>query len=664
MKAYFTLFIILTIFSALQAQDDCGKLNKKYQKSFDEALQNIDIAKRFSNFPERQTSLYREANMSLKTILDAEPDYAPVHYYLGYINIYKPDNNLTAAEKYLKKCIELCPDGFPDAYYLLGKLYFSLNKKEEAANYLGHFLKEPDKIEDDSILTDAQSIYKWAIASAELKKAPVPFNPQKVNGISSKEDEYLVIISPDNELALYTRKTELKQSTSAWSSDIRYKEKFFFSKRSGNIFDNGQEMPAPFNMQDNEGGATLTIDNKELIYTVCKMQTSPKQYYNCDLYYTHYSQSEGWSDIQPLPNVNTPNTWETMPSISSDGKTLYFISDRPGGIGGYDIYKSTRDESGVWTEPVNLGKSINTKGNEKSPFIHTDSQTLYFSSDGCPGMGGYDIFFSKMNNDGSWQTPKNIGYPINNENDDVGFIVSTDGKYGYFASNNPVYGVPDWNFYSFELYPEARPEKVLFIKGSIKNEETKELVNAKLEIKNLKSKKVTSIPVDVETGTYVAALPFNSDYLVTVKSEDFVFESELISQDDTSFNTPKNVDVELKPIELGKAYKMNDIYYETSSSELKESSLKVLDEFCVFLNENPKLKIAIHGHTDNMGNDDANMILSQQRAKSVYDYLITKGIDSGRLEYQGFGETKPVADNKTESGRAMNRRTEFVIIGK
>ncbi len=664
MKLVFTLPILFLLTLSAFPQDECGKLNKKYQKTFDDAIQNIEMAKRFPNSPERQTSLFREANMGLKTILDAEPDYAPVHYFLGYINIYKPDNNLTAAEKYLKKSIELCPDGIHNAYYLLGKVAFSLNKKDEAANYLNRFLKNPDKIEDDSIMADAQGIYKWAVAASELKKVPVPFNPVKVSGISSKNDDYLVIISPDNELAMYTRKTELQQSASAWSTDVRYKEKFFFSVRTNGVFDNGKEMPAPFNFQDNEGGATLTIDNKELIYTVCKMMTSPRQYYNCDLYYSKYSATEGWSDIEPLSNVNTPNTWETMPSISADGKTLFFISDRPGGIGGYDIYKSTRDESGAWTEPVNLGKSINTKGNEKSPFIHTDSQTLYFSSDGRPGMGGYDIFFSKMNNDGTWQTPKNIGYPINNENDDVGFVVSTDGKYGYFASNNPIYGVQDWNFYSFELYQEARPEKVLFIKGSIKNEETKEMVNARLEIKNLESKKITTIPVDIETGTYVAALPFNSDYLVTVKSEDYVFESELISREDTTFSAPKKVDVELKPIELGKPYKMNDIYYETASSELKESSLKVLDEFCVFLTENSRLKIAIHGHTDNLGNDQTNMQLSRERAKSVYDYLVSKGIDAGRLEYEGFGETRPVADNKNEAGRAMNRRTEFVIVGK
>ena len=203
-----------------------------------------------------------------------------------------------------------------------------------------------------------------------------------------------------------------------------------------------------------------------MIYTICLRKNSPNQYINCDLYYTKFEHGD-WGDIVPIDAVNTKDYWESQPSISSDGKTLYFISDRPGGMGGYDIYTSTRDEYGKWSAPKNMGKNINSKGNEKSPFIHTDSQTLYFSSDGRPGMGGYDIYYARMDGNGNWQNPTNIGYPINSKYDDVGFFVSTDGKYGYFGSNNMSEGLGGWDFIHLS-YEETRPEKYYLLKVRLK----------------------------------------------------------------------------------------------------------------------------------------------------------------------------------------------------
>lgn len=675
MRLSFILLIFFLLSFALPslAQDDvCGKLNKKVVKTFDDALMNFGQAMALKNSPDRADFYFKQSNMLLKEVIDEEPDYAPAYYYLGCINLFKKENSLTFAEKYLLKSVELCPDGMHDSYFQLGKLYFGMNQMSLASQNLKKFLDKPEEIEDDSILVEARMLYKWASTAETLMKNPVLFNPKLVPGISSKFDEYLVFITPDNEKAFYTRRTEERDNHSAWSSDLKYKEKFFVSNRtpvpgkalSEIPFDNGVAMPEPFNLEENEGGATVTIDNKELIYTVCRLTDpkDPNSYRNCDLFYTKYEYG-GWNDIVPLENVNTPNTWETQPTISSDGKTLFFISDRPGGMGGYDIYTSTRDETGTWSIPVNMGKNVNSKGNEKSPFIHTDSQTLYFSSDGRPGMGGYDIYYTRLGDNGDWNEPTNIGYPINSQYDDVGFFVSTDGKYGYFGSNKFESGAGGWDFYSFELYEEARPEKVLFIKGTVKNETDDQPLQAKVEIKNIETKEIKEIPVDLETGTYVAAMKFSSDYVLTVKQPDFVYESTYISMDDTTFDEPANVDVDLQPVELGKAYRMKDIYYESNSAELTQDSKKVLDEFIDFLNENPRIKVSIQGHTDNLGSDASNLLLSNNRAKSVYEYLVQKGISASRLSYKGFGESVPVSENDTEVGRALNRRTEFLVTG-
>ena len=673
LKFTFLTFLILSV-CALSAQDEepCGKVSKKVSKQFEEAMSNYGQAQKMAaKLPTSADRYYLEANRLLKEVIDVDAEFAPAYYYLGCINVFKKDNNLTAAEKYFKKAIELCPDGMHDAYFQLGKIYFGLDKYDQAEFNLKKYLDKPEEITDDSIQMEAKGMYDWAKTAMELLSKPVSFNPTIVPGISSKFDEYLVIISPDNEKAFYTRRIE-ERNVNSWASEMEFKEKFFVSNRkpqpgkqlSEIPFDAGQAMPDPFNMNLNEGGATVTIDNKELIYTICHMpeQNSQDQYINCDLYYTRF-EFGGWSDIIPLDAVNTKDNWESQPSISSDGKTLYFISDRPGGIGGYDIYTSTRDENGNWSAPQNMGKTINSKGNEKSPFIHTDSQTLYFSSEGRPGMGGYDIYYARMDDNGTWQKPVNIGYPINSKYDDVGFFVSTDGKYGYFGSNNMSEGLGGWDFYSFELYEEARPEKVLFVKGTVKNEQDDKPVEAKIEIKNLTTKEIKEIPIDQETGEYVAAIKFESDFMLTVKKPDFVYESTYISKEDTSFAEPTSVNVDLEPVQLGKAYRMKDIYYESSSADLTAESKKVLDEFTEFLLENPNIKVKIQGHTDDVGSDAFNLTLSENRAHSVYNYLVSKGISSSRLSYKGYGETQPVDTNDTEAGRAMNRRTEFLVTG-
>ena len=371
-----------------------------------------------------------------------------------------------------------------------------------------------------------------------------------------------------------------------------------------------------------------------------------------------------WTEITNLgPNVNDPKQWDAQPSISSSGKVLYFASARDP-LTGIDIYKTEKDESGNWKKAVRLGDNINTTGNDKSPFIHSDSKTFYFSSDILPGLGGYDIFKCQMDEQGNFKKPVNLGYPINTDADEVGFFVSLDGKKGYFASNKLIVGKNGYDIYSFDLYPEARPNKVYFQKGDVNGPENKEVISAMIEVKTANSKKVTQVDVDSITGEYAFVTDFNEDLLVSVKKEGYAFQTQYVSSKDTLNEQPKKVDIELKKLELGGQYTINDILFATNSFEINDTIKTVLDEFIIYLKENPRLNVVLQGHTDNVGNPADNMILSENRAKTVSDYLASNLINKSRLSYKGYGETKPIASNEKEEGRAKNRRTVFVVTSK
>jgi len=582
------------------------------------------------------------------------------------------------AERFFLKTIKYCSslDDYR-SYYYLGIYYYQIKNLKKTLDYLRFYLAHQSS--DEKFKKNAQSIIDKIGEAAKLIENPVPFNPQKLAGVNTAADEFLPLISPDGELALFTRRYPkyIKETQTK-----RFVDEFTFSKRqnplteSYELFDKGVAMPQPFNVQGmNQGAASITIDNKHLYMTICQFTKgrNGKPYNNCDIYTSTFEDGK-WTPLKNLgPNINGQNTWESQPSISADGKTLYFASARPGNIGfsannpTIDIYCSTLKEDNTWTKAKNLGKEINTEGNEKSPFIHTDSQTLYFSSDGRNGLGGYDIYFSQLQPNGHWSKPKNIGYPINTEGDDLGFIVSTNGEKANFSSNR-IDQSTGWDIYSFELYKDARPHKVLFAKGKLVDEKGNVLTNAKVEIKSVNTNKTVSGMVDEKTGDYAIAIAAekNDEYLLTVKKKDYAFTSTFIDPKKiTHIDVPIKVNMQMKPIKVGETVEINDIHFATNSANFDKASLFILDNFVDFLKENPKIKIGIQGHTDNVGDPKFNMELSQKRAQAVRDYLILMGIKQSRIVFtKGFGETKPIATNYTSEGRAKNRRTEFVIVDK
>ena len=558
------------------------------------------------------------------------------------------------AETQALKAIELCPDNFPKAYYFLGEIAY---KRKDYVN-ADIYLKKAINLQiGDPYYSDAIMLYENAKILAQIINNPVKFNPQIVKGISTQDDEYLPIISPDQELSFFTRRSDKMSLQDITTTTI---EEFVFSKKINGDFEVGQALTYPFNLESNEGGASITIDNKILYYTKCIRDN--KGYNNCDIYYVN-RENGAWSNVQEFPkNISKIDSWESQPTVSSDGKKIIFSSDRSGGYGKIDLYEISKVND-TWTSAKNLGSTINSNENEKSPYLHTDGKTLFFASTNFPSLGGFDIFYSRKDSLGNWQKPINIGYPINTVADEISLFVSTDGNQAYFASNN-LNGIGGWDIYSFGLYEGAKPDRVLFLKGDLLDENKQIIEDVELEIKNLTTQEITTIKVDA--GTYVSSLTLakDDDVLITIKKEGFAFNSTYISTEDTSFNSPSALNFEMQSLEQGKSFSIENIYFDNNSYELKRATNEILIEFAKYLEVNNTLIIEINGFTDNVGNQADNQLLSENRAKAVRDLILLQGISEKRVFYNGFGESSPITSNDTEKGRGKNRRTEFKIISQ
>jgi outer membrane protein OmpA-like peptidoglycan-associated protein len=342
---------------------------------------------------------------------------------------------------------------------------------------------------------------------------------------------------------------------------------------------------------------------------------------------------------------------------------LFFSSNRPGGKGGADIWMATKATNGKWGKVVNLGDSINTPGDETSPFIHPDNTTFYFASDGWPGMGGSDIYMSRNKpNNGGWAKALNLGYPINTYANEMGLIVNANGDRAYFSSNRiPEKGL---DIYFFELDSKMRPVQVSYFKGKIYDAETKTPLEAQFELLDLKTSKVINQAVSNKyTGEFLVCIPTNQNYALNVAKQGYLFYSENFTLSGIDNNKPFLKDIPMQAMKAGNKVVLKNIFFESNSFELKPESTVELGKVLQFINQNPNIKIEISGHTDNVGNDVLNQKLSENRAISVVNYFISKGVPSSRITSKGYGKTQPIADNKTEEGKAMNRRTEFKIIG-
>ncbi len=656
-----------------QEEDPCGPPTaKKVLKLLEEASKARDAAAR---------------HQKLKAALEEEPECAECLFRAGLSAFQigmQSGRGTGPALNYLQRLEELCPNYHADVPYHLGVMHYADGNYAEAAKAFADLQRFPldakEKLprDHDKKLKDVEQVLPEIAFYVDFYRNKIPFHPRSLGEVNTSAEEYLPMLSPDNDLLFFTRVSKVKGKGDIVSRDV---EELMEARRTGpGTYNTGRSLPEPFNVGDSYGGVTISVNNKEMFVTICGPPDA-RGYRNCDIFRTRYTTrfdtDQGgpvweWTGLEDLgPNINTPNGWESQPSLSSDGRMLYFATQREN-TKGMDIYQSSRDEKGAWSEAVPV-PGINTEGDEKAPFVHSDSRTLYFAarpsledpSRGHRSMGGYDIYYSRMNDDGSWGPPRNIGHPINTDQDEHGLIVSTDGRTAYFASNR-FRGAGGLDIYGFDMPQDARPEEIMVVKGEVRDENGELVQDALVEIKYMDTRKTEFIHVDNADGRYatVVKLRQGSDVVVTVKKEDHVFDSRSFSIQDTARGGVAEADMTVQKIEVGKSYRVNDIKYATNSAEITPASRFILDELITFLKDNPSVKIRIDGHTDNVGGMDENMKLSHDRAANVMAYLKEEGVSAKRLDSKGFGPTKPLVSNDTPEGRAQNRRTEFMVIGK
>jgi outer membrane protein OmpA-like peptidoglycan-associated protein len=588
--------------------------------------------------------LYDDAVGNLQKAIAADDKFVEAHAVLG--DLLRQMRNYKASIEQFHKVITLNPEFNRAVYLKAGEMEINSAKYELAQQHLEKYLTYPNITAQN---TDyAKKLIADCKFSIQAIAHPVAFKPVNLGPeINTGADEYLPVATADEGTLIFTRK-------------INNNEDFYKSDKLNNKWQTATYLSNLINTpQYNEGAESISQDGKYLFFTGCNR---PDGLGRCDIYIAQKKGDDWGKPFDLSPPVNTSG-WESQPSISADGKTLYFVSNRKGGYGGYDIWKSSLSEKG-WGEPVNLGPNINTVYDEQSPFIHPDDSTFYFCSNGWPGLGGKDLFVSRLSNDGKWQKPENLGYPINSSGDENGMTLTANGTYAFFSSNN-LNGFGGYDIYTFILPPNLRPQQVTYVKGTVSDAKTKEPLEAAVEIIDLqKNEAVYQDYSDDAQGNFLATLTAGKNYGLNISKSGYLFYSANFSLIGHEPKNPFDISVLLEPIEIGNKVILNNIFFDTNKFDLQTESIAELQQLVSFLTVNPTVHIEISGHTDNVGNDQLNQTLSENRAKSVYQYLVSSKIAADRLIYKGYGKTQPIAPNTTEEDRKKNRRTEFKIISK
>jgi len=678
---YISLFFLsLSLISHAQEESEaCIDPSKKVMKLINAAVNAKDAPTAVQNFnaaidleEDNATAYYEYGMYAYNKALE---------YYQKYPNPAMGDKSFQKAEDMFALTLERCSNYHGNCSYYLGVINYTQKDMESAVKWFKEYKNfkhsDTDRYPENHAknLSDIDEVLADLEREAAVKSKVVPFKPELVRNVSTSDQEYFPMISPDNELIFFTRK---KDARNLGDTHKKIQEQLTFSTRPNmkTDFDGGEKLPEPFNRFTSEdvqsyGATTLSVDNKEMILCACKpTEVGGQPYMNCDLYITTYERSGkggndySWTEMENMGNkINSPNGWEGQPSLSADGNTLFYAVNRPDSRNN-DIYIVERNDDGTWGTPRPFDE-INTDGKDKSPFLHQDSETLYFVSESTkdrPGVGGLDIFYIRKEN-GKWTEPTNIGYPINSQDDELGLFVSIDGEIAYFSSR--VGGT--WNIYSFELYEEARPQAVAILKGQLKDENGAPVKDAKIEIAYEDSDEVTEVKVNGDDGRYAAIVKMEKkqDIMVTVKKEGHAFDTKLIAKEEFKKDdiVVRGKDLDVKELKVGEAYTINDILYPTNGYELSSKAKFILKGFARFLKENPTISVGIQGHTDDVGDNAINLKLSEDRAQGVKKYLASLGIAESRLSAKGYGETVPKVKNTSATNRAKNRRTDFMIEG-
>lgn len=478
------------------------------------------------------------------------------------------------------------------------------------------------------------------------------------DSINSPYNEYAPVISADGSVLMYTslrpltsNKKKIKNLERIWSSEINIANKSWHESK---LLSENINIP-----KRNTSNIALSNDPQKLILYIDEESATG------DIYES-LLQGSTWSTAIKLPEPINSRYHESSASYSPDLKTIYFVSDRPGGKGGRDIWLSEKNNNGKWDKAINL-KNINSNEDEEAVFMYPDGKSLYFSSKRKGGFGAYDIYKTE-NIKNEWSTPKNIGTPINTDGDDLFFVMEANAKVAYYASDQKgTLGEKDIFKITFNPidYKKKSDPRLTLLKGVITDEKTGLVLMSDIElIDNEKNEVISKFQSNSSTGEYLISLSSGKNYGINVSAVGYVFQSENINLPDTASYQEIIKNITLKKLEVATKIVLNNIFFDYDKSTIKIESDTELKRLRNLLHENQNLKIEISGHSDNKGSLEYNQKLSESRAKTVADYLITQGINESRLIYIGHAFNQPIASNETEEGRQLNRRTEFKIISK
>jgi len=625
----------------------CSVTGQNFHTHSGRALKFYDLGKR-----DYEMLYLDRAENNLKIAVAEDPGFYEAHILLG--QLYSDQGEWEKAVTHYSKAVSLDAMYFTPALFSLGKAELRTGRYQEAKTHLEAYLSQPKttaklRAEAEQLISDC--IFALSFPGSLFQTEPLSVG----DSVNTELDEYWPSVTGDGMELCFTREV---RRASAYGRDRQ--EDFYISKWvHDSYWGLARNAGAPLNTAGNEGAQSISSDGRSMYFTACDRNDGQGR---CDIYYSTFDGTR-WAPGMNLGQPVNSAYWESQPSISPNGRMLFFVSNRPGGFGGMDLWYSILGEDGKWSKPVNPGKTINTSGDEFSPFIYFNSKTLYFSSNGRESFGGFDIFTTTMNRDTTWTDPVNLGPAVNTPADETGLIIESSGKRAFFSSVREKSKGKD--IFYIDLPEAIRPEPVSYLKGKVIDKANGKPLNAKFELTDLTNRSRVIASATDNQGGFFVCLPSGYSYGLNVTADGYMIYSENFDfEEGYTSAEPYRKTIGLNRVRKGEFMRMYNVFYNTDSWELLEESMPELEKLQEFLTINNTVVVEIGGHTDSDGSEEHNQLLSERRANSVREYLIKKGIKPERLFSHGYGEGSPVADNETPAGKKLNRRTEITVLSE
>ncbi|MGL4347580.1 MAG: OmpA family protein [Chitinophagaceae bacterium] len=579
--------------------------------------------------------------LAFLTCLNNDSNYLPTHKYLSMLYLNKKEYKKALAS--LEKVFQLEDSSLKIIYFpYYAKALAGVGNFKKAKEILEIYVNNPSIFEIDK--KNFRRDYKNMLFADKFDRFDSVINITPITGeINSSSMEYEPCFTIDENNLYFTRNNLQKENI------------FVAQKKGNNIYKNPQQLVFR-NPLSNEGSSSISMDGKSMVITFCQVAVRN----GCNIYISRLT-AEGWTKPESIGNEINSNFWESQPSLSPDKQQLYFVSNRPGGYGGKDIYVASLLSNGKYGKVKNLGKTINTPGDEQMPYMHADNETFYFTSNEWQGYGGDDLFMSKKIDDTTFSPPLNLGYPINTIDNETRIYVARDGRTAYYASQRDN-SKGSLDIYSFPLHRSVEAIPIIAIKGKITNKNEDGIITI-IKAGDLKDNRIIQQYTSSPAGNYLLTLPAGKEYNILVnKKNNLPYSMNLNLKNITHDTIINNIDIVLDSAIIGKSMILKNVYFKTDSFDIESQYVSELNAIVEFLKNNPNINIVVIGHTDNQGTENYNQKLSLRRSESIAQYFINMGIFDNRIKTEGKGFSKPINNNKNKEERSMNRRIEIKII--